>query len=421
MKRKTTLSLALFMVLVALLAGAYFQQKAHVALGVSQAHAAILTSATDDYNYYILKDPRGFELARAPKGANDQPLTAPQPLTFFGNGFGVLESDSVTGMQLSPDKHFLEVSGTQDFGDTSWLFNTESMQLSVVPAHVEGNFLHWVAGGNGHTFLYRPMLPLDPQAPMDGNTWNPGLWIVDAATGQHANVDIGMPSAYLADAVASPDGSKIVYSTTKGIGTGSDTWMVNQDGSGRTLLFHSAGSGQSIAGLFAWSPDSKKIAYERIADSDTPFQLAGLWVMESNGGKQHRIGDADGGHGYAPTWSPDSQKVAFIVRTNAADAAANTQAQALQSGIQVVNVQNNHSTLLASVRQTGVQSNTNPSWSKDSASVTFIAQNPVNRVLGGSPRYYIAHVASAGSSISAFAQGQVTPLTPTLSHVVAAN
>jgi Tol biopolymer transport system component len=262
------------------------------------------------------------------------------------------------------------------------------------------------------------MFPLDAQAPLDGNAWNPGLWIVDAATGEHTNLNIGLPSAYLADAAASPDGTHIIYSTTQGLGAGSDTWMINVDGSGRKLLFHATGSGQSIAGLFTWSPDGKQVAYERIADNQTPFQLSGLWVMNSDGGSQHRFADADGGHGYYPTWSPDSQKVAFIVRTNVADRAADIHAQALQSGIQVVNIQTSRSTLVASVRQTGVQLNSHPTWGKDSASITFTAQNSVNHVLGGSPRYYLVHV-SNGASIQAFAQSQITPLTSTLSHVVA--
>jgi Tol biopolymer transport system component len=144
-------------------------------------------------------------------------------------------------------------------------------------------------------------------------------------------------------------------------------------------------------------------------------------VMDRKSGQQTRVGNADGGHGYAPSWSPDSKNVAFIVRTNVADVAADTQAQALQSGISVVNIQNNHSTMIASARQTGVQLNTNPSWSKDSSSITFVAQNPANRVLGGSPRYYIAHVATTNGSITASTQGQVRPLTGTLSHIVAAN
>jgi hypothetical protein len=422
MKRKTTLSLVVLLILVAFIAtGIFFKERSQVVIGISQAHAAILTPAFDDYKYYILKDPRGFVLARAPKGANDQPVGTPQALTLFGNGFGVAETDTVTSMQLSPDKRFLEIRGTQDYGDSSWLFNTQSMQISMVPAHVLGNFLHWVPGGNGHTFLYRPMFPRDAQAPLDGNSWNPGLWVIDAATGEYSNLAIGMSSTYLADAVASPDGTQIIYSTTKGIGAGSDTWMMNMDGSGQKLLFHSAGAGQSIVGLFAWSPDSKKVAYERIADSNTPFQVAGLWVLDRKNGQQLRVGDADGGHGYAPSWSPDSKNVAFIVRTNIADVAANTQAQALQSGISIVHVQNNHSTMIASVRQTGVQLNTNPSWSKDSSSITFVAQNPANHVLGGSPRYYIAHVATESGSITTFAQGQVRPLTGTLSHIVAVN
>jgi dipeptidyl aminopeptidase/acylaminoacyl peptidase len=416
----------MLMLLIASVAGAGVWIKEQLAVSTSRVHAAP-TVAADGYDYYILKAPQGFALARALKGEDGQPLAAPQPLTVLGNGFGQIESDSVTSLQLSPDKLFLAISGVQDHGDTSWIFDTQTGQIRIAPEHVQGNFLRWIPGG--HTFLYRPMFPLDSEAPMDGNAWNPGLWIVDAATGAHTNLAIGMPAAYLADAAASPDGARVIYSTTQGIGMGSDTWLMSKDGKARKLLFHSTGSGQSIAGLFAWSPDGKRIAYERIADSNAPFQVAGLWVMDSDGGRQLRVGDADGGHGYAPVWSPDSQKIAFIVRTNSADKEANTQAQALQSGIGVVNLatnsdtngRNNRPTMVASVRQTGVQWNTNPTWGNDSASITFIAQNPANRVLGGNPRYYIAYV-TTGGLISLFAQkSPVQALTPVLSHVVAAS
>ncbi|HEY4389438.1 MAG TPA: hypothetical protein VGN34_33775, partial [Ktedonobacteraceae bacterium] len=189
MKQNRTVALTALMILTAFIVGAGIYVKEQLSTSVSRAHAATAVAA-DSYNYYILKAPQGFALARALKGADGQPLTAPQPLALLGNGFGQVESDSIASLQLSPDKHFLEISGVQDHGDTSWIFNTLTMQISVVPAHVVGNFLHWIPGGNGHTFLYRPMLPLDPQAPMDGNAWNPGLWTVDAATGAYTNLNI---------------------------------------------------------------------------------------------------------------------------------------------------------------------------------------------------------------------------------------
>lgn len=350
-------------------------------------------------------------LARAAKGPYGEPSETPQPLAPLGNGFGQYETDSVGSIQLSPDGQYLAIDGVREGGEQVWIYDTQRMTVSLQPPAVMGNFLHWLPGG--HSFLYRPMFPMGPNAPMDGGGWNPGLWIVDAATGAHKNIDIGAPSASLIDAAASPDGSRIVYSTTPGLGMGSDTFLMRSDGSNRVHLFSTDGGAQSVVGLFAWSPDGKRIAYERISDSSTPFLPSGLWVMDSQGGGQQRLADADGGHGYAPVWSPDSHKIAFVVRTNVSDQRADVQEEALQSAIGVVDVDSGHSRLVGLPAQTGVQMSINPLWMSDSSSITFTAMNPANKVVGGTPRYWSADVLQDQSS------PQPVPLTPAISHVVA--
>ena len=194
---------------------------------------------------------------------------------------------------------------------------------------------------------------------------------------------------------------------------GSDAWLMNTDGSMRTHLIRSTGEAQSILGLFAWSPDGSQIAYERLSDSATPFLNASLWVMNSRGEQSRKLVDTDGGHGFMPVWSPDSRKIAFIARTNIADHQADQQAQALQCTVGVVNVQSSQSWHVVSAQQTGMMQNINPTWTADSASITFTALNPVNRVTGGTPRYWSARVASPTTRPAA------TQLTPALSHVVA--
>lgn len=365
------------------------------------------------YVYFTLKQPDGFVLARAPRGTSGQPLGNPQPIAHFSNEFGLQESDSVLSMQLSPDACYLAIDGNGDHGEQVWIYNTQRMTLNLTPAAVMGNFLHWLPGATSHIFLYRPMFPLGPSAAIDGNRWNPGLWQVDAATGAHKNIDISVPSAFLVDAAASPDGSHIVYSTSAGQGMSSDIWMMNSDGSGQTHLFHTGSGVQSIAGLFAWSPDSKTIAYERLSDSPTPFLPAGLWVMNSLGSQQRRLADTDGGHGFAPAWSPDSRSIAYVVRTNTNSRIANQDTQALQSAIAVVDVATGRSRMVASSAQTGMQINANPQWTADSSTVTFTSSNPINRVLGGSPRYWSARVSGAQAHV------RVAPLSPAISHVIA--
>lgn len=405
-------------------------------LSHSSAHTNTTTQgsngASSSYLYYTLKEPAGFVLARATKGADGQPTNTPQPVASFTDGFGLEGADAVLSMQLSPDRQFLAIDGTRDHGEQVWMFDTQNMTMSLTPPHVMGNFLHWLPN-LGHTFLYRPMMPMGPSAPMDANGWNPGLWEVDAYTGAHRNIDIAVPSAYLIDAAPSPDGSRIIYSTTAGLGLGSSTYIMNSDGSGRTMLLHMPGGAQSITALFAWSPDGASVAYEQLSDSPVPFLPAGLWVMHIGTGAlspsiattlhPQRLADTDGGHGYAPVWSPDSSSIAFVLRTNPSDPHANEQVQALQTAIAVVNVANHRSEIVASPKQTGVQLNLNPSWSSDSANITFIAFNPLNLAIGGTPRYWLAQNVEAAfehAQLGPQPQVSLTPLTAPMAHIAAA-
>lgn len=380
------------------------------------------------YRYYTLKQASGFVLARAERGSLGQPVSLPQTVASFGNDFGQSESDLVFRMQLSPDGCFLAIAATEDHGDLAWVYDIQHGRLSPVPANVMGDFLNWLpggtggTGGTGHSFLYRPMLPLGPDAPRVNNSWNPGLWIVNAATGAFTNLDIHVPSAMLVDAAASPDGSRIVYSTSLGLGMGSDVWMMRNDGSQITHLFSLPGGARSIAGLFAWSPDGSQIAYERLSDSPVPFLPAGLWVMSSSGAHSRYLAEADGGHGYALAWSPDGTRVAYIARTNDSDRAADYAAQSLQSAIAVVDVQSGASQMIATTAVTGMQLNLNPEWVMNatagtgSALLLFTASNPFNLVLGGSPRYWSARIST---TTRAQTQSLLEPLTSVLSHVVA--
>jgi hypothetical protein len=380
----------------------------------SNAHKRVSWNSINNlYVYYVLKQADGFVLARAPKGSDGQPVGVPQPLTHFTDGFGLTESDSILSMQLSPDRRYLAIDGTRDHGEQVWVYDTWMGTLSLTPPNVIGNFLNWLPGSSSHTFLYRPVFPMNSLASGDGHGWNPGLWEVNAATGKHKNIDIGVPSAFLIDAAPAPDGTRIVYSTTPGLGMGSDTWLVNSDGGNRTHLFSTPGDTPPLAGVFAWSPNGRMIAYERLADSPTPFLPANLWIMDGHGRQQRYLAEADGGHGYTLAWSPDSERIAFVKRTNVGDHLADTNDQRLQCAIAISDVATLQSWVAASPAQTGMPINVNPSWSVDEKHIDFTAFYPINRVLGGSPHYWSTGAARPQSGSSAIL------ITPAVTHVVA--
>ena len=132
-----------------------------------------------------------------------------------------------------------------------------------------------------------------------------GVYLVDAETLAAAPLPVPA-TAY--DVAFSPDGQRVLYATTEGLGRGSALWLMNADGSGATLLLDDP---QHVVARPRWSPDGERWAYIRMPDSAAPFPIGELWVMDSAGAR--RLSDrADAGHGYPPAWSPDGQSIVFV-------------------------------------------------------------------------------------------------------------
>jgi len=51
-------------------------------------------------------------------------------------------------------------------------------------------------------------------------------------------------------------------------------------------------------------------------DTEDQFSVGELWIMAPDGGDIHKLGFADAGHGFAPVWSPDGRRIAFVERTD---------------------------------------------------------------------------------------------------------
>jgi TolB protein len=74
---------------------------------------------------------------------------------------------------------------------------------------------------------------------------------------------------------------------------------MNADGSNRRRLTRSA----AAEGGPTWSPDGRKIAFER---SRGPYLLGHVYVMNADGSGKRKLA-----RGYAPRWSPDGATVLF--------------------------------------------------------------------------------------------------------------
>ncbi len=100
------------------------------------------------------------------------------------------------------------------------------------------------------------------------------------------------------NAVYSPDGSKIAYTS------GWDIWVMNANGTGLTnLTAHPAFDNEPT-----WSPDGSRIAFQSTRNGP-----AELYVMNADGSSPSQITfyDALGGTAIHPDWSPDGHWIAF--------------------------------------------------------------------------------------------------------------
>ena len=108
----------------------------------------------------------------------------------------------------------------------------------------------------------------------------------------------------------SPDGQKIAFTGYKHAGGDGDIWdtdiyVMDPDGTNRKRLTRIPGNSFNPS----WSPDSQRIAFVNSRPGATE-----IYVMNADGSRQKRL-THDGGRDYKrePSWSPDGQSIAFVL------------------------------------------------------------------------------------------------------------
>jgi len=262
----------------------------------------------------------------------------------------------VWNLHPSPSTRWLAIEMECDGGPLVEALHIDSGELRRMSPNLEtdSHFLAWHPDGR-HIYLRLDALSEPRIVRMDVHT---------------DDIDALPISPYVYDLSVAPDGDRLLYSLTLGIGLGSETWLANADGRNSSLLI------KEPAGLvtFArWSPNAQQIAYILMPDSQVPFTIGQLFVLDDAKDAPTPIADVDTGHGYAPDWSPDGSFLAFVVRENPNDPQADTAFGALLSNIYLADVSTLAITPLTGFSNARVDA---PAWSPDGRSITAsIARN----------------------------------------------
>jgi hypothetical protein len=167
------------------------------------------------------------------------------------------------------------------------------------------------------------------------------------------------------DLATSNKDTEFTFSFSRGLGQGSELWLAKRGGNVVEQLYADPLHYLSFA---RYSPDGSQIAFIKIPDTQTPFTIGELWVMDSDGSHARKLANADAGHGYAANWSPDGTKIAFVKRENTDDRGADRSSEALISNIYIVEVQ---SAALTQISHLDDGHTETPFWSPNGNTLAF--------------------------------------------------
>jgi hypothetical protein len=265
----------------------------------------------------------------------------------------------------APTGVYLSIELSCPNGQTVLFLDTDTNSVTQPVQETDSHFLAWTADGK-NTYLKVDSL---------GNT----RIVSSDKNGRLKNVDI---TGWTYDLSTMPGSKDFVFAFSRGLGSGSEMILSQRDSRDFQQLLVDRYNYLSFA---RYSPDGKQLAFIKIPDSQTPFMVGELWVMDANGSHARKLADADAGHGYAANWSPDGEWIAFVKRENVEDESADHSADSLSSNIYVVNLQSGELKQITAFVNGRAET---PHWSPDGNTLAF------STVLDGRMEVQIADTAS---------------------------
>jgi hypothetical protein len=237
------------------------------------------------------------------------------------------------------------------FGQAVALLNTANGEIRQPVTDSDSHFMAWTSDGQA--------------AYLKINTAARPRIVLAGLDGKQSNVPITDLTYDVSPRPGTHD--EFLFSFSRGMGYGSEMWHAR---SGGAVVRQVLADARNYVSFARWSPDGRRIVFIKIPDSATPFTVGELWVMNVDGSGARKLADADAGHGFAEAWSPDGQQIAYVIRENPDNPAADQDAAALRSNIALVNASGGAESRLTHFDSARVEA---PAWSPDGKTIAFAA------------------------------------------------
>ena len=205
------------------------------------------------------------------------------------------------GVEYVPEIWVADAAGHRMLADGSGpAWSVDGGRIAYTRSDAEGIGV-WVMGVDGSDTRRLARRGSEPAWSPDGHRiaysgHGGAVWVVEADSGTRRRLtdDWRPDSSYGGLNLSwSPDGAHIIYHRWVA-DSGREVWVVAADGSEHRRLIDGSDP--------AWSPDGRRIAYEKALDFTNE-----VWVTDPSGDSPQRLAD-----GSSPVWSPDGDLIAYV-------------------------------------------------------------------------------------------------------------